>query len=88
MLTPWSSVGAFESEAFSAGDWRETYSYLPIRSSQPPDDYWAAKIVGALTRQHIQILVDAANYLEPGAADYVVDTVMERRRKILQHYIR
>lgn len=84
--TRWKSIGAFESAAFQPEDWEETYQYEPIRRSQPDDDYWAAKIVGALTRDHIKALVLAVDYPDPEAAQYLIDTLMERRRKILEYY--
>lgn len=85
--TLWLSVGAFEAQAFDARDWHETWPYLPIRSSRPEDDYWAAKVVAALTPEHLRVLVDAAQYPEPGAADYVVATLLERRHKVLKDFL-
>jgi hypothetical protein len=82
--TPWKSVGAFESAVFRPEDWKEATPYAPIRRARPDDDYWAAKILGALTREHVETLVRAAEYPEPGAAEYVVDTLMERREKVLR----
>ena len=85
--TPWLSVGSFEAQAFEARDWHETWPYLPIRSSRPEDDYWAAKIVGALTPAHLQALVQAARYPENGAENYVLATLLERRRKVLETFL-
>ncbi|MFQ5599947.1 MAG: hypothetical protein ACE5G2_05270 [Candidatus Krumholzibacteriia bacterium] len=86
--TPWKSVGAFESRIFSPGDWRESTPYAPIRRSQPADDYWAAKILGALGREHITTLVRAADYPEVGAGEYIIDVLLERRRKLLDYVLR
>jgi len=65
--TPWKSVGAFEAEHFRPERWKEVYPYEPIHRSLPEDDYWAAKIVGAITPEQIRTLVEAADYPEPGA---------------------
>lgn len=83
--TPWASVGAFESRVFRPELWRETTPYPPIRASDAADDYWAAKRLGPLTREHLQTLVDAARYPEPEAARYMVDVLMERRQKVLDY---
>ncbi|MFC1509009.1 hypothetical protein ACFL60_04885 [Candidatus Omnitrophota bacterium] len=82
-ITPWKSVGRFESAVFNPEKWNEVWPYEPIRRSQPADDYWAAKVLASLTREHIAALVHAAEYPEPEAADYIIKTLMERRRKIL-----
>ena len=81
--TRWKSVGAFESQVFDPQTWKETYPYEPIRRSQPADEYWAAKILARLTREQLQAVVGAAQYPEPGAADYVVETLWQRRAKVL-----
>ncbi len=83
--TRWKSVGAFEAAQFNPATWRETYQFLPARISRRDDNYWAAKIISALTEEHIRTLVNAAHYPEPEAGDYIVNTLMERRRKTLEY---
>jgi len=80
------SVGAFESDIFEAELWNETYQYLPIQNSQDDDNYWAAKTLTALTDNHLRTLVDAANYPEIGAADYVYEVLLERKRKVIKYF--
>lgn len=86
--TQWKSVGLFESSVFKPEDWKETHPFKPIRDSQPADNYWAAKIIVALTPEHIRALVNAAGYTEKGAAEYIANTLMERRNKILTHFLK
>ncbi|MFQ5752473.1 MAG: hypothetical protein ACE5HI_10790 [bacterium] len=85
--TAWKSVGAFESKTFKPEEWKEVYPYEPIRNSQAADNYWAVKIVGALNRDHLKILVDAADYPEGGAAEYMIETLMKRRHKVLEYFL-
>ena len=82
--TPWKSVGIFESRIFKPERWKETHPFAPIRKSQPADIYWAGKILGALTKEHITALVQAAKYPEPEAEKYIIETLMERRKKLLR----
>jgi hypothetical protein len=86
--TPWKSVGSFESKVFDPATWKEVYPFEPIRRSLPADDYWAAKIVARLTREQLQALVQAAGYPEQGAGDYVVETLWNRRSKVLEYFMR
>jgi hypothetical protein len=85
--TRWKSVGAFESAVFDPKGWKETYPYEPIRRSRPADDYWAAKIIARLTHEQLQALVQAAGYPEEGAADYVLETLWQRRQKVLDCFL-
>ena len=84
--THWKSVGAFESKTFEPEDWKEVYPYEPIRNSQAADNYWAAKIVGALTRDHLKTLVEAARYPDEAAAEYMTATCMKRRHDVLRYF--
>lgn len=86
-FTRWPSVGALEAEVFDPGSWKTVSPYEPMRLSQPDDDYWAAKIVGAVTREHLEAVVRAARYPGPGAAEYVVETLLKRRAKILEYFL-
>ncbi len=85
--TPWKSVGAFEATHFRPEGWKEVYPFEPIRRSRPEDDYWATRIVGALTPEHIRTVVEAAGYPEPEAAEYVIDTLLRRREKVLAYFL-
>ncbi|MGH1365673.1 MAG: hypothetical protein ACRBF0_19075 [Calditrichia bacterium] len=85
-FTPWTSVGAFEAEVFDPGKWKETYPFKPIQNALADDNYWAAKIVASLTPAHFQMLVDSADYPEEGAADYIVDTLNKRQKKVVEYF--
>jgi hypothetical protein len=85
--TPWKSVGSFESDIFEPNKWKEIHPYAPIQHSLPSDNYWAAKILGALTQEHIAALINAADYPETGAAQYMIETLMKRRQKLLTYYL-
>lgn len=85
--TKWPSVGTFEAEIFEPRDWKTVAPYEPIIRMQPDDSYWAAKIVGGVTEDHLRVLVEAAEYPSSDAAEYVVATLMERRRKILVYFL-
>jgi hypothetical protein len=84
--TPWKSVNGFEAEYFDPANWKEAYPFEPVRRARPDDNYWAAKIVASFTREHIAALVEEANYPEPGAGEYIIQTLIERRQKIIDYY--
>ena len=84
--TPWKSVGTFESTIFNPANWKETHPFLPIRRSRSADNYWGAKLA-ALTPKHLEMLVHAAHFPEPNAAEYVLKTLLERRQKILNYFL-
>ena len=79
--------GAFDSEEYESENRKKTWSYEPIRRSRRADDYWAAKILGALTSEHLEILIKEARYPEKAAADYMLKTILERQKKTLQYFL-
>lgn len=85
--TPWPSVGTFETEAFTPDGWKPVRPYAPIDYNRPDDNYWAAKILSALTREHLAALIEAARYPDPDAATYMLDTLVKRRDKTLAYHM-
>jgi hypothetical protein len=85
--TPWSSVGVFESEKYKPSQWKETFPFLPVQLSQAADNYWAAKILGNLTPDHLRALVEAANFPEEEAYEYVLNTLLKRQEKTLEYFL-
>jgi hypothetical protein len=85
--TRWLSVGAFAAEDFDPLTWREAYPYFPFFEMDQADAYWAAKIVMRFEQRHIEAAVKAGQLSEPGAARYLVDTIIKRQRKIGLSYL-
>lgn len=87
-FTHWPAVGAFGVDPFVPRKWQPRYPFAPIQRSQPDDDFWAVKILTALTREHITKLVNNARYPNQEAAQYMIDTLWQRREMMLQCFLR
>lgn len=75
----------FEAEQFTFKKWKESIPFEPIRKSQPDDDYWAAKILASLRREHLEELFREAAHPDKEYTHYLITTLLERREKILRH---
>ena len=84
--TPWPSIGAFSADLFEPEDWKEAYPFAPFFEMTPADAYWAAKIVMRFDRPLLEAIVAQAEF-SPAASAYLVDTLLERARKIGHAYI-
>jgi hypothetical protein len=82
IAAPWPGVGGFESQVFEFPTWRP--AFVPIRRSEADDDYWAAKLLMHFGEDQIRAAVAAARLQTPASAEYVVRTLLERRRKIVE----
>lgn len=77
-------VGTFDAEHFDPGRWRPHAPYEPLRFADDRDHLWAAKIIARFTPAHIRAAVEQGVYEDPRAVDYIVDVLIERRRRAVQ----
>lgn len=50
------------------------------------DGAWAARIIARFAREHIEAAVRVGDFSDPVHAQYLVDTLVQRQRLILQRY--
>jgi len=80
--TPYKSVGYFRGEHFDPEGWKEAYPYWPFLAMDRTDAFWAAKIVMRFRQEHIQAAVAEGRFSEPGASEFLVKALEERRDAI------
>ena len=76
------SVGRFEAARFDPLSWAPEYPNAAFVNSLPGDDSWAAKQIMAFTDEDVRAIVEVAEYSDPRAANYIAETLIERRDKI------
>lgn len=81
------SVGRFESHAFDADRWKPEYPNPAFRNMREDDAYWAAKIVLKFSEPTVRRIVEKAQYTDPRATDYITETLMARRDKVLRTWL-
>jgi hypothetical protein len=75
-------VGRFESERFEPESWRPRVPNAAYVRSRPDDTFWAARKVMAMRDDVIRAAVRAGKLSDPGAEQYLVNTLIARRDKI------
>ncbi|CAN5721872.1 hypothetical protein BH24ACI4_BH24ACI4_01810 [soil metagenome] len=81
------AVGRFESGYFRPEDWKPDYPNPAFRNARPEDRFWAARIVAAFSPDAVAEIVRTARYSDPRATDYLTETLLERRRKVLERWL-
>jgi hypothetical protein len=81
------SVGRFESDFFEPAAWRPEYPNPAFDNMRADDAFWAARRVAQFSDEVIRAIVAKARYSEPGAADHIVSTLIERRDKVLRTWL-
>jgi hypothetical protein len=81
------AVGRFESRAFDPEDWKPEYPNPAFRNLRDDDAYWAAKIVAKFSDETIRQIVEKARYTDPAATDYITQTLIARRDKVVRAWM-
>jgi hypothetical protein len=81
------SVGHFESTFFDPLKWKPEYPNPAFDNMQPEDAFWAAELVSRFSDEMIRAIVAKARYSEPGAAEHIAATLIERRDKVLRTWL-
>jgi hypothetical protein len=78
------AVGRIESSYFQPETWKPDYPNPAFRLARADDRFWAGHIVAAIPEEAIRAVVRAAKYSDQRATDYLTETLLERRRKVLR----
>jgi hypothetical protein len=81
------SVGRFEANSFDPIKWRPEYPNPAFDNMRADDAFWAARIVSKFSEADIRAVVEKAQYSSPRATDYIVETLVERRRRVLDTWL-
>ncbi len=80
-------VGRFEADFFQPREWKPEYPNPAFDRMRPNDAFWAARIVQRFTRPMIETIVRTGQLSHPSSERYLVKTLLERQRKIVQYYL-
>jgi hypothetical protein len=75
-------IGRFESKAFEPEAWRPRVPNPAYVRSRPDDTFWAARKLMGLSDAVIRAAVQAGQYSDPHAEQFLGDALIERRDKI------
>lgn len=85
MRSPIRAVGLFEGKVFEPSKWRPELPNPAFDQRTPEDVFWAGSILARIQPGHIRAAVEAGKYTEQGASEYVVETLLLRRKKLLAY---
>jgi hypothetical protein len=81
------AVGRFEGNYFRPEEWKPEYRNPAFTNARPDDRFWAARIVAAFSDDTVRRIVQAARYSDPRASEYVVETLLARKSKVLMAWL-
>jgi hypothetical protein len=81
------SIGRFEANYFLPQAWKPEYRNPAFANTRPEDRFWAARIIAALSDDTIRGIVQTARFSNPRASQYLVDTLLARKSKVLTAWL-
>jgi hypothetical protein len=83
----YSSIGFIEAEVFDPVSWRPDYPNPAFDERTARDVRWGAKILTGIRDEHIRAAVVRGQLSDPRAAEYLTQTLIRRRDKLVQHWL-
>ena len=81
------SIGPYEADLFDPLNWRSDYPNAAVLHARADDAFWAVRILMKFTEAMVRVMVKEGHLEEPGAEEYLVQTIMKRRDKIIRAYL-
>ena len=63
------------------------FTSMPFDNMTDEDAFWATRVILSFTNDELLNIVNTAEYTRPEATDYVLRTLLERRRLIAAHWL-
>ena len=81
------AVGRFEGDFFQPHLWKPEYPNPAFDRMQIQDAFWATRIVAQFSDEMVRAIVQTGNIADPEAEEYLIETLIKRRDKIVAHYL-
>ncbi|MBA2305005.1 MAG: hypothetical protein H0W08_20570 [Acidobacteria bacterium] len=81
------AVGRIEGTYFRPEGWKPEYPNPAFRNARPEDRFWAARIVSRFSDADVRGIVTAARFTDPKATEYLTETILARKAKILTTWL-
>ena len=81
------AVGSDRVDSVRSGALEAGVPQPAFENARPEDRFWAARIVAALPDDGVRAVVDTAKYSDPKATEYLADTMLARKNKVLKAWL-
>jgi hypothetical protein len=81
------AIGIFSNEGFSADGWKSHFPLIAFSNMTDEDAFWASRILLAFTKADLQAIIETARYSRSSDAEYLLETLLERRNMIVAHWL-
>lgn len=79
-------IAIFDSKTYDPSAFRANSQYWPFEDADRFDGFWGAKIAIRFSREQLATVVGEAKYSDPRASAYMLETLVERQRKLAAYW--
>ena len=79
-------IGRYDAQFFHSKNFKPNFPNPAFENMTNLDGYWGAKLVMSFTDEQLRAVVAEVQYPDPKAAEYLVQTLIERRDKTGQYW--
>lgn len=80
-------VGRYGAKYFNPRKWKQNFPLVAFENMTQADAAWAARIVGSFTDEQLRAAVETGEFSQASNADFVFETIRQRRDKIVATYL-
>lgn len=85
---PYRGVAIFEADHFDPRRWKPNSIYFPYEDVDKFDGFWGAEIAMRFTREQLAAIIEEAQFTDPGAGPYMLDTLVKRQRIVGRYWFK
>ena len=82
------SVGIYSADDFNPRGWKQNFPLAAFENMTEADARWAAEIVASFTNEQLRAAVDAAEFTDKDASEYLKQQLIARRDIIERTYLK
>lgn len=79
-------IAIFDAKTYDPAAFRANSQYWPLEDADRFDGFWGAKIAIRFSREQLAAVVAEAQYSDPRAASYMLETLVARQRKLAAYW--
>jgi hypothetical protein len=79
-------VGLFDVATFEPKAWKPDLPHSAMADMTARDGFWAAKVLSGFTDENLRTIVEQGQFQNPAAAEYILETLIGRRNKIVRYW--
>jgi hypothetical protein len=80
-------VGNFTAVGFNPGAWKPTFPSVMLENMTDLDAFWATRVMLSFSESDLRNIVETAEYSQPTSMNYMVQTLLERRKMVARYWL-